>query len=90
MTERVELSSEKICDVEPKNPLYIDDETLLEGESEIITYPKNGLKSRAFITIISGDKKETKVLRKDYYRPIQAVIKKGVKKPPLDSIPEGG
>ena len=90
MTEKVHFSSEKICEVPPQSIEFIDDETLFEGEQEFITYPKNGLKSRAFITVVKDGKTTTRLLRKDYYKPIRATIKRGTKKPPLDSLPKEG
>ncbi len=88
MRERVYFSSEKISEVPPPAIEFIDDETLLEGEQEFVIYPKNGLKSRAFITVVKDGKSTTRLLRKDYYKPIRATIKRGLKKPPLDSFPK--
>ncbi len=72
--------SEVTCTVTAPEPeVIIDDGSygLSSGEEKIITYSKNGLKSNGYLLVYRRDKLlYKKLLRRDFYRPIQGVIVK--------------
>lgn len=69
------------CEVIPEpEPEIIYDDTLYQDVSNIVSYGKTGLKSKGYILKYRDGKLiEKRLIRKDTYKPIKAVILKGTK-----------
>ncbi len=70
--KRVSKINEKIS---PLPCEYIESDTLFLGEQSVVQYEKDGIKSQGVLEFYSGGKKVKEiVIRKDFYKPVQAKI----------------
>lgn len=64
----------------PFETVYIDDESLAEGEERVDSYGKNGLKSEGYLDYFeNGSIVKSVLIRKDAYKPQKQVILRGIK-----------
>ena len=64
---------------------YIESDTLFLGEQSVVQYEKDGIKSQGVLEFYSGGKKVKEiVIRKDFYKPVQAKILIGNKQKAID------
>ena len=82
--EKDEYSYERLseeCEVIPEpEPEVIYDDNLFENEITYLSYGKTGLKSKGYILKYKNGKLiEKRLIRKDTYKPIKAVVTKGTK-----------
>ena len=93
---RVEIYGEKddykyerlseLCEVIPEpEPEVIYDDNLLDGVTNYLSYGKTGTKSKGYILKYKNGKLvEKRLIRKDTYKPIKAVVLKGTK--PINDV----
>lgn len=75
---RYKVLSEIIEEIPAEYKKMIDDgkyPNLCVGEEKILTYAKNGIKSRAYLIKYKGDKVlQKRIIRIDYYKPLSGLI----------------
>ena len=61
--------------IKPESPIYIDSNELAFGESKVLQFEKEGLKSEGILEYYkNGERVKTLLIRKDTYKPTQSKI----------------
>ena len=82
LDKKIERESEVVQKISPSVKEIFDDKgeyNLLEGEKKIVSFGKEGEKSVGYLKITKNGKTVKKLIRKDYYLPIDKVVYIGVK-----------
>lgn len=75
-----DITNEVYATVQPGTK-YVDDPTMAAGQTEVVQKPYTGYKVKVYRkTIQNGTAISQELVSDDYYRPVDAVIKRGTKK----------